>query len=362
MAIDAERHRERRDRVRGLAASTLRADRLIVTHLPNVRYLTGFSGSNAVLVLGQDADTDLICTDGRYVDQVAHEAPGLPAHIDRDALAAAMTRFTGSTGTTAVEACLSIGDLPIVSAALGEPVVATGVVEQARAVKDADEIDALARACAITVEALEILVGEMRVGVTEVALARRLEQLFGDLGAEDRAFDTIVGSGPHAAIPHHQPGRRALGPGDLVVVDCGARVDGYHADMTRTFVVGQDPDPWQADLHRAVEEAQAAATAAYRDRTPAREIDTVARDLLTQAGLGERFTHGLGHGVGLEIHEAPMVGARSTGTLGADMVITVEPGAYLPGRGGVRIEDTLVVSDAAPRILTEAPRGLRVVG
>lgn len=362
MAIDAERHRARRDRVRALAASGLGATTVIITHLPNVRYLTGFSGSNAVLVLGADGDADLIGTDGRYVDQVAEEAPGLPTLIDRDTLAAVAGRIAGLRGTAAVEASLSLGELPVVRDRLGEPVVATGLVEQVRAVKDADEIAALARACAITVKALAILAGEMRAGVTEVALARRLEQLFGELGGEDRAFDTIVGSGPHSAIPHHQPGPRELEVGDLVVVDCGARVEGYHADMTRTFVVGQDPHAWQADLHGAVEEAQAAATAAYRDGTSARDIDTVARGLLTDAGLGERFTHGLGHGVGLEIHEAPMVGARSTGTIEADMVITVEPGAYLPGRGGVRIEDTLVVSDAAPRVLTGAPRGLRVVG
>lgn len=362
MAIDAARHRERRDRVRALVSTTLGADVLLVTHLPNVRYLTGFSGSNAVLVLGADADADLIGTDGRYVDQVAAEAPGLPTLIDRDTLSSVVARIAGSGRTAAVEASLTVGDMPVVRAGLGEPVVSDGLVEQVRAIKDADEIAALARACAITVEALTILMDEMHVGVTEVALARRLEQLFGDLGAEDRAFDTIVGSGPHSAIPHHQPGRRELAEGDLLVVDCGARVDGYHADMTRTFVVGRDPEPWQAELHAAVEGAQGAAMAAYRDGAHAREIDGTARGLLTQAGLGERFTHGLGHGVGLEIHEAPMVGARSTGTLGADMVITVEPGAYLPGRGGVRIEDTLVVSDASPRVLTEAPRGLRVVG
>jgi Xaa-Pro aminopeptidase len=362
MAIDAERHRERRDRVRTLAAATLGADLLIVTHLPNVRYLTGFSGSNGVLVLGGDGGADLLGTDGRYVDQVAVEAPGLPTVIDRDTLGTVIGRIAGPGRTAAIEASLAVGDLAVVREGFGEPVLATGLVEQVRAVKDKDEIAALAQACAITVEALAILMGEVRVGVTEVTLARRIEQLFGELGAEDRAFDTIVGSGPHSAIPHHQPGARTVAEGDLLVVDCGARVDGYHADMTRTVVVGREPEPWQADLHRAVEEAQAAATDAYRAGTPARDIDGVARGLLTQAGLGERFTHGLGHGVGLEIHEAPMVGARSTGTLGADMVITVEPGAYLPGRGGVRIEDTLVVSDAAPRILTEAPRGLRVVG
>lgn len=362
MAIDAERHRERRDRVRALAASTVGADLLIVTHLPNVRYLTGFSGSNAVLVVGPDGDADLIGTDGRYVDQVDDQAPGLPTLIDRDTLSAVMGRIAGPRRTVAIESSLAVGDLPTVREAFGEPVVAPGLVEQVRAVKDADEIAALARACTITAGALAVLAGEIRVGDTEVALARRLEQLFGELGAEDRAFDTIVGSGPHSAIPHHQPGPRALTEGDLLVVDCGARIDGYHADMTRTFVVGRDPEPWQSELHGAVEEAQAAATAQYRDGTPARDIDGAARGVLERAGLGDRFTHGLGHGVGLEIHEAPMVGARSTGTIGADMVITVEPGAYLPGRGGVRIEDTLVVSDAAPRVLTEAPRGLRVVG
>lgn len=362
MAIDADRHRERRDRVREVAASTLGAGTLLVTHLPNIRYLSGFSGSNAVLVLGADADADLIGTDGRYVDQVAAEAPGLPTLIDRDTLVSVVSRIAGYGGTAAVEATLPVGDLPAVREHLGDPVVSTGLVEQVRAVKDVDEIAALARACAITVDALAILMDEMRVGDSEVALARRLEQLFGELGAEDRAFDTIVGSGPHSAIPHHQPGRRALAAGDLVVVDCGARVGGYHADMTRTVVVGRDPEPWQADLHAAVEQAQSTAMAAYRTGAAARDLDGVARGLLTQSGLGERFTHGLGHGVGLEIHEAPMVGARSTGTLVADMVITVEPGAYLPGRGGVRIEDTLVVSDAAPRVLTEAPRGLRVVG
>jgi Xaa-Pro aminopeptidase len=257
---------------------------------------------------------------------------------------------------------MAVGDLPGLRERWGDPVVTTGLVEGARAVKDRDEIASLARACDITVRALEVLMDEVRVGDTEIAVARRLEQLFGELGAEDRAFDTIVGSGPHSAIPHHQPGRRTLAAGDLVVVDCGARVDGYHADMTRTFVVGRDPEPWQAELHAAVERAQAAATAAYRAGAVARELDAIARGNLTESGLGDRFTHGLGHGVGLEIHEAPNVGARSTGTIGADMVITVEPGAYLPGRGGVRIEDTLVVSDAAPRILTEAPRGLRVVG
>ena len=145
-------------------------------------------------------------------------------------------------------------------------------------------------------------------------------------------------------------------------MDAGARVDGYHADMTRTFVVGDTVLPWQEDIHTAVAEARSEAEAAYLPGASAREIDAIARDAVDRAGFGERFTHGLGHGVGLEIHEAPNVGARSTGTISLGMAITVEPGVYLPGMGGVRIEDTLVVTDAGPRILTEAPRDLRMVG
>ncbi len=353
-------HRDRRDRVRADAQAELDASILLITHLPNVRYLTGFSGSNAVLALSLESGDDLLGTDGRYVDQVAAEAPGVATLIDRDTVRAVLDAL--GAARPAVESLMSVGQAGIVQQAFGLPAVANGVVERHRAVKDEGELAALTRACAITVEGLDLLAGEMRIGVTELALARRLEQLFGELGAEDRAFDTIVGSGPHSAIPHHQPGQRALVRGDLVVVDAGARVDGYHADMTRTFVVGQEPEDWQAEIHAGVLAAQSAATAGYLPGADARGIDALARDLLVDAGLGDRFTHGLGHGVGLEIHEAPNVGARATGTIDADMAITVEPGVYLPGRGGVRIEDTLVVTDAGPRILTEAPRGLRVVG
>ena len=358
--VESDPHRERRYRLRERLQAVHGPVALLVTHLPNVRYLTGFSGSNGVLLVGPDPDADLLGTDGRYVDQVAEQCPGLPTVIDLDTLTAVLARAPRAH-RLAVESQMTLGDAGTVRALRAEPLVVAGLVEELRRVKDPFEVDALATACAITVTAMDLLADEMRPGASELSLARRLEQLFGELGAEDRAFDTIVGSGPHSAIPHHEPGPRALQAGDLVVVDAGARVAGYHADMTRTFCVGEPAD-WQTALHAAVEEAQAEATRAYRPGASARDIDSVARDGLASAGLGDRFTHGLGHGVGLEIHEAPMVGARSTGTIDADMVITVEPGAYLPGRGGVRIEDTLVVTDAGPRILAEAPRGLRVVG
>jgi Xaa-Pro aminopeptidase len=359
-AIPAQAHRARRDRLRGLLARECPGGVLLVTHLPNVRYLSGFSGSNAVLVVGPEPIDDTLGTDGRYVDQVAAESPDLPVIVDRDTLETVLARISASR--VAVESSMSVGEAAQVRERTGDPAVLDSLVEGLRMIKDEAELDALARACAITVEAFAALASEMRAGQSERALARRLEQLFGELGAEDRAFDTIVGSGPHSAIPHHQPGGRLLEPGDLVVVDAGARVDGYHADMTRTFLVGGSAQPWQAEIHEVVARAQAAATAACRAGTPAIEVDGVAREIVAGAGLGERFTHGLGHGVGLEIHEAPMVGSRSTGTIASDMAITVEPGVYLPGRGGVRIEDTLVVADTGPRILTEAPRGLLTVG
>ena len=353
-------HADRRDRLRAMLGADEPGRTLLVTSLPNVEYLTGFSGSNAVVAIGPDPAEDRIGTDGRYVDQVAAESPGLPTLIDRDTLRAIVVAL--GDRPLAVEGSLSIADLVTVRTNGREPVMVLPLVETLRSVKDEHEQGFLARACAITAQAFEALADEMRPGQSERTLARRLEQLFGEFGADDRSFETIVGSGPNSAIPHHQPGERRLEVGDLVVVDAGALVAGYHADMTRTYVVGTEPEEWQAEIHGLVEDAQAAATAAYVPLARTPEVDAAARSRVEAAGFGERFDHGLGHGVGLQIHEAPMIGPRSTGTLVADMVITVEPGVYLPGRGGVRIEDTLVVTDAGPRILTEAPRGLRVVG
>jgi Xaa-Pro aminopeptidase len=352
-------HAHRRDRVRALLTAELGSDVLLVTHPPNIQYLTGFSGSNAVLALAADG-ADIFGTDGRYVIQAAAQVPDLVPLVDRDTLRV-VAATVGSGRAVAVESTATLAQGAIVDAACGAFAVADGLVERLRAVKDDDELAALERACAITSEAIEALADEMRVGSREVDLARRLEQLFGELGADDRSFETIVGSGPNSAIGHHEPGPRRLEAGDLVVVDAGALVDGYHADMTRTFVVGE-PAAWQVDLHDLVLRAQTAAWARYRDAASLPTVDSAARDLVADAGHAEHFDHGLGHGVGLEIHEPPFVGPRATGSMGAGMAITVEPGVYLPGRGGVRIEDTLVVTHADPRALTPAARGLRVVG
>lgn len=355
----AERFGERRERLRDLVRAELAAEHLAITDLPSIRYLTGFTGSNAALVVSRDGPTTF-GTDGRYRDQVAEQAPDLTPVIDRDTLMATLRVAPG--GALAVEPSLTIGDVQRVRAEFGEVEVADDLVARLRAVKDPDELALIARACAITAEALTVLAGEIRVGMTEVRLARRLEQLFGELGAEDRAFDTIVATGPHSAIPHHEPVDRRLEPGDLLVVDCGARYAGYHADLTRTFVVGRDPEPWQAEIHAIVLMAQERAALRFVPGSDARGTYETARAVIADAGYADAFSHGLGHGVGLQIHEAPMVGPRSTGSLESGMAVTDEPGIYLPGRGGVRIEDTLVVSGTGPSILTEAPRDLVVVG
>lgn len=350
----------RRDRVRELLVGTAG---LVVTHLPNVRYLTGFSGSNAALFLSADDPLDdLLATDGRYEVQAGEQSPDLPLLIDRQTLPA-LARGLAGHGIVEVlcEDTASIGEMEALRAGLRAVTPRGGLVEQLRALKEPAEIEVLARACAISAEAFGQVMLEVRPGWAELKVARRLEQLFGELGAEDRAFPTIVGSGPNAAVPHHAPTTRELQVGDLVVIDFGARVDGYHADMTRTAMVGEAAG-WQRELHAAVQEAQGAARAHARPGAGLQAVDAVARDLLGRAGLGEAFVHGLGHGVGLQIHEAPMMGRTAVGTLAASMTVTVEPGAYLPGRGGVRIEDTLVVRPDGPHVLTDADRGLWPIG
>jgi len=359
---DPERHAARRARARALLQERFgtQAEWLLVTSLPNVAYLTGFSGSNAVLALhAQEPDHDLLGTDGRYAEQVRMQAPALRTVIDRSTLAVVAEAVAAGTGSVIVESCLALGDYRSVQERVRGPVNPSGgLVEELRAVKDADEIASLEAACAITSAAFERLFAELRPGMTEIGIARRLEQLFGELGAPDRAFESIVAGGPNSAIPHHRCSDRPIEAGDLLVVDAGAMVDGYHADMTRTAVVGERVLDWQAEIHGIVLDAQTRARSAAVDGRPLADLDAAARQPITEAGYGDAFVHGLGHGVGLEIHEAPMIGARSTGTLAPGMPITIEPGIYLPGRGGVRIEDTLVVESSGPRVLTPLSRDL----
>jgi Xaa-Pro aminopeptidase len=194
-------------------------------------------------------------------------------------------------------------------------------------------------------------VTQIRAGMTERELAVLIERAMVDAGAEKPAFDTIVASGPNGAIPHHAPAGRRFEPGDMITIDCGARYAGYHADMTRTVVLGP-PAGWQQEIYALVAAAQQAGIDAAVPGAATADVDAVARDMIKAAGYGEQFGHGLGHGVGLEIHEAPQLGVAKPGTLGDRVPITVEPGIYLPGMGGVRIEDTLVVRSGAESTAT----------
>jgi len=350
------RHQERRRAVR--ENLELAADEAFVTvDLPTIEYLTGFTGSNATLAVG--SGHGLLVTDGRYREQAAEQCPDIEVCIDRDvsgALASGLTqrslRIDDRSSASFVGGLQSRG---FSTTTITDPVAAV------RMVKDADELRALTTACAITARALEDIAASIAVGQREVEIARRLELRFAELGADDRAFPSIVGSGPNSAIPHHRPGERGVQVGDLLVIDCGAKVDGYHADMTRTFVVGADGEPWQREIHAHVEQAQLAGIEAVCPGAPAAAIDHAARSRIDEAGHAEHFVHGTGHGVGLQIHEAPMLSRTSSATLLQGAVITVEPGIYLPGRGGVRIEDTVVVSNPA-QVLTTLDRALTRVG
>jgi Xaa-Pro aminopeptidase len=217
-----------------------------------------------------------------------------------------------------------------------------GAIDDLRIVKDEGELALLARACEITGAAFTAVLDLLRPGVTERDFAVALERAMVDLGADEPAFGSIVASGPNGAIPHHVPSHRAFERGDLVTIDCGAKFAGYHADMTRTVAIGE-PAAWQREIYDLVALAQEAGVAVATAGADVADVDAVARDLIEGAGYGGNFTHGLGHGVGLEIHEAPWLGQDKTGTLADRVPITIEPGIYLAGAGGVRIEDTLVV-------------------
>jgi len=321
----------------------------LITSKPNVRYLSGLASSNAAMLVPASGPS-VLATDSRYAQTAARLCPDLEIVTERQvepALAAlAARRGLRTLGFEAqemtVERYTALADLPD-----GPGLVPLGhLVEGLRMIKDDTEIELLASACAITAEAFATVLPKIGPDRTERDLAVLLERAMIDLGADGVAFDTIVASGPNGAIPHHSPGDRAFRPGDLITIDCGAQVGGYHADMTRTVALGA-PAAWQREIYDLVAAAQLAGIRAAVPGADIEAVDASARDLIADAGHAEHFGHGLGHGVGLEVHEAPLMGPGRTGKLVDRVPVTVEPGIYLPGRGGVRIEDTLVVRSAA---------------
>lgn len=346
-------------------------DALLVTDLLNIRYLTGFTGSNAALLVAADDEVGaeartIVCTDGRYLDQIAEQVPDLRAEIAR-ASAPRLLETASAHGFAALgfESHVVTFDQHAAWSDAAPAITlvrAPGLVERLRTVKDAGEIDLLRRACAVADRALADLLdrGGLRPGRTERDVGRELESLMFDHGADGVSFETIVAAGPNSAIPHHRPTDAVLRSGDFVKLDFGAQVGGYHSDMTRTYVL-ETAASWQRDLYELVARSQARGRAALVPGAEVGAVDAAARSVIEDAGYGELFLHGLGHGVGLEIHEAPGIGKLGTGTLLRGAVVTVEPGVYFSGRGGVRIEDTLVVREQEPELLTLTSKDLTIV-
>jgi len=342
-------------------------DGLLVTSLTNIRYLTGFTGSAGMLMVTAAGAT--LTTDGRYRTQAAEqlEGAGVGASIeigppaDQNAALATVARRLGGRPNVGLEAgsitWAAKRNLETVMA--GAELVATaGLVESLRRVKDGGEQDRIEAAAAIADAALAEVVGMARDGRTESELALALDTAMRRLGAHSSAFETIVAAGPNGAKPHARPTSRPIRPGEMVVIDFGATVDGYRSDMTRTVCFGPPAGSEARRMYEVVLASQAAGVAAVRPGLEAAEVDRACRSVIAEAGWADFFVHGTGHGVGIDIHEAPAVSATSTDTLEEASVVTVEPGVYLPGEGGVRIEDTVVVTAEGCRALTRYPKDL----
>lgn len=337
-------------------------DKLLVGNLVNVKYLSGFTGSNAVLLVG--ADEAVLLTDFRYLTQAAEQAPGFElidgATKPREALAA---RFNAAATIGFDDADMRVQAHAAWIKVLpkgAQLVPAAGLVEQLREVKQPAEIEAIAAAAEVADSIYSTLAQEGLKGRTERDIAWRIEQLARERGATGLSFPPIVATGSHGALPHAEPRDVAITANQLVVLDLGVIFDGYCSDATRTFATGELADEQRA-VYDLVLEAQLAGLAVVAPGASCSAVDAAARSIIAEAGYGEQFGHSLGHGVGIEVHELPTLSARSEAELSVGNVVTVEPGVYMDGEFGVRIEDLVVVQSGAPRILSKFDKQLTVV-
>jgi len=346
---------------------------LVVTHLPDVRYLTGFTGSNAALVVvAEPRFAACLFTDGRYSVQAKQEVRGASVRIaPRSALAEACAWVAERSKKIGYDRTqTTVASLAIMKKAAGKGILfapADGLVATLRVVKDAQEIECMHRASSITCELYSGMLGWIEAGMRERDVAAELEHRARMAGAETMSFETIVAAGERSSQPHARATNAKILPGDLVTLDFGILLDGYCSDMTRTFAVGfaggrippRLKQRWteQREVFEAVLAAQQAAVSAVKSGVACGDVDCAARAILDAVGYGKFFSHSTGHGVGLEIHEAPRVGKDAKDVLKSGTVITIEPGVYLPGRFGVRIEDTVLVTDDGAEILTPVHKG-----
>ncbi|NNG17600.1 MAG: aminopeptidase P family protein [Gemmatimonadales bacterium] len=330
-------------------------DALLVTHLPNIRYLTGFTGSAALLLIA--VERAVVITDFRYEVQAPREV-GSAAEVVIDPVSV-WSRLFGvlkehDRWRVGIEShVLTVADAARIGKGFrGEVVPVADVVEDLRVAKSADEVAAIRAAAGLAQEALAEVLPSIRVGRDEFAIAADLEGALRRRGSEWHPFPTIVASGPRSALPHARTSERAVESGELLLVDFGAQVDGYCADLTRTYVVGTRADERQRMVYDLVGQAQRLAMERLRAGMTGAEADALARDVIRRRGFGDAFGHALGHGLGLEVHEAPRLAASTETVIPAHAVVTVEPGIYLGGWGGVRLEDDVYLGPDGPECLS----------
>jgi len=333
---------------------------LLVTRPENRRYLSGYAAmdpqldeSSGCLLITRRGQ--YLLTDFRYRIQAEKEALGYQVQVYQSGPAQLLARQLKRLGITRMgfeEDQLTFKAHRLLEEA-AQPLdlrPMSGLVEELRAIKDRSEIRRITRALRITEDALTQTLDFMKPGRSEIEVARYLEQTMVDLGAEGPAFESIVASGPHAALPHATPTQRKIRPGETIIIDCGARAKGYNADMTRTVVLGA-PKPWIKRIYRVVRQAQRLAIRGIKPGLTTDQADALARDCIEQAGYGPNFGHSLGHGVGMATHEAPALSRSQHIPLQPGMIVTVEPGIYLEGQGGVRLEEMILITEKGNRLL-----------
>ena len=331
-------------------------DGVLITSPANRRWLSGFTGSAGKLLV--TSDKAVLSTDSRYWEQAAREAPEFEIYRQSDAQD---VKFLSSAGASRIgfeSNHMTIGELNFLQEVDGLSWTALAVTAEAfRPVKSAAELKLIRKAARITDATVAEFPKLAKPGVSEKSVAWELEKFMRESGADRAAFDIIVAAGPNSALPHHHPGDRELTPGDIVIVDLGAEVGGYKSDLTRTFYLGDSADDKFWEIYDAVLKAQLAAIGGIREGVSGKEIDSLARDIIAGAGYAENFGHGTGHSLGIEIHEFPRFSKNGEkDIMSAGMVMTVEPGIYLPGYGGVRIEDLVLVTPDGHEYLSAAPK------
>ena len=337
-------------------------DAILITQPENRRYLSGFTGSAGVLLISQEQA--VLATDFRYYEQVEKQAPDFQLAEVKDEFKTVLPELVQQLGAKRVgfeSAHLTVDQHREWQEVVEGFELATTkeLVTRMRAVKDEDELSRIKKAIALADQAIARIVGFIEPGMTEKEVAWELEVFMRTRGAEKLAFDIIVGSGPNGAMPHATVSERAIRAGEPIVIDMGAMVDSYNSDLTRTICAGRPNDKFK-EIHAIVLEAQLTAEQSIRPGMQGKQADAIARKVIEEAGYGENYGHGLGHGVGLAVHEKPVAGRLSEDVLEPGMVFTVEPGIYLPGWGGVRIEDIVVMREDGVEVLTQASKDVNI--